>query len=46
LVYDELLVPSKETSLSPENINYAKEQMFRLSIAVVLPLMAKGNLIA
>ncbi|PIY96619.1 MAG: hypothetical protein COY66_03745 [Candidatus Kerfeldbacteria bacterium CG_4_10_14_0_8_um_filter_42_10] len=46
LVYDELLVSSNETALPPEDNNYAREQMSRLGIAVVLPLMAKGNLIA
>lgn len=46
LVYDELVRNPKNFENPQEEVEYAKEQMKSLGIAVVLPLVTKGELIS
>ncbi|MFA6391913.1 MAG: ATP-binding protein [Patescibacteria group bacterium] len=46
LVYDELVRNAQNYNYSEEDIEYAKEQMKSQDVAVVLPLVSKGELIS
>ncbi|MFA6272002.1 MAG: ATP-binding protein [Patescibacteria group bacterium] len=46
LVYDELVRNAQDYKTLQENIDYAKEQLKNMDIAIVLPLVTKGDLIS